>query len=227
MGALRDFVADLLEIEGAAVEPMEPDGLEVLAPEPLAAAMGWPELARLGFGRELQRGAMAVGLEGDWLDRLGALLGERGRWAARQVALARPLTPPADPERLLDRAFDLPNAVWRLHGVSPAWTRCLLLAFRYTAVSDEKREGLVWLAFNQGTGAVVDDIMARLRPLLAEQLRMAGTRTGRPPRGRTRVGRRKTRSSDSAAAQPPRAARNGAILAHDATASRPRSGPRP
>jgi hypothetical protein len=169
MGALRDFVADLLENEGAVFEPVDPDGLEVLAPEPLAAAMGWPELVRLGFGRELPPGAMAVGLEGDWLDRLGALLRERGRWAARQLAFARPLTPPADPESLLDRVFDLPNAVWRLHRVSPTWTRCVLLAFRYTAVSDEKREGLVWLAFNQGTGAVIDDIMARLRPLLADQ----------------------------------------------------------
>jgi hypothetical protein len=169
MGALRDFVADLLENEGAVFEPVEPDGLEVLAPEPLAAAMGWPELARLGFGRELPPGAMAVGLEGDWLERLGALLRERGRWAARQFAFARPLSPPADPEGLLDRVFDLPNAVWRLQRVSATWTRCVLLAFRYTAVSDEKREGLVWLAFNQGTGAVIDDITARLRPLLAEQ----------------------------------------------------------
>jgi hypothetical protein len=73
----------------------------------------------------------------------------------------------AYPERLLDHALDLPNAIWRLQGVSPAWTRCLLLAFHYTAVSDEKREGLVWLGFNQGTGAVINGVLARLRPLLA------------------------------------------------------------
>jgi len=50
MGALRDFVADVLETQGAAVEPVEPDGLDILAPTPLRSAMGWPELARLGFG---------------------------------------------------------------------------------------------------------------------------------------------------------------------------------
>jgi hypothetical protein len=49
MGALRDFVADLLESEGAAIEPVEPDGLEVLAPESVRAVLGWPEFARLGF----------------------------------------------------------------------------------------------------------------------------------------------------------------------------------
>src|SRR5437588_5091422 len=115
MGALREFVADMLLSEGAAVEPVEPDGLEVLAPEPLCAAMGWPELARLGFGATLPSGAMPIGLEGDWLDRFGALLGERGRFAERQLVLADKIAAPSDPERLLDRALDLPNATWRLH----------------------------------------------------------------------------------------------------------------
>jgi hypothetical protein len=166
MGALRDFVSDVLETEGSAVEAVEPDGLEVLAPEPLRTAMGWPELVRLGFGAELPAGATAVGFEGDWLDRFGALLGDKGRWAERQLVLPGPPPRIHDPARLLDHAIDFPNAVWRLHEVSPAWTRCLLLAFRYTAISDEKREGLVWLGFNQGTGAVIDDFTARLRALL-------------------------------------------------------------
>ncbi len=170
MGALRDFAADMLESAGAVVEPVEPDGLEVLAPEPVRAAMGWSEFSRLGFGATLPAGAMPIGLEGDWLDRFGALLGERGRLAERQLVVTDKVAAPSDPERLLDRAFDLPNAVWRLHDAAPTWTSCLLLAFRYTAISDEKREGLVWLGFNQGTGAVIaGDILARLRKLLASE----------------------------------------------------------
>ena len=78
---LRNFVSEVLEMQGSAVEAVEPDGLEVLAPEPLRAVMGWPELVRLGFGAELPAGATAVGFEGDWLDRFGTLLGDRGRWA--------------------------------------------------------------------------------------------------------------------------------------------------
>jgi hypothetical protein len=167
MGALRDFVSEVLEMEGSAVEAVEPDGLEVLAPGPLRAAMGWPELVRLGFGAELPAGATAVGFEGDWLDRFGALLGDRGRWAERQFVLPGPPPRIHDPARLLDHTIEFPNAVWRLQEVSSAWTRCVLLAFRYTAVSDEKREGLVWLAFNQGTGAVIDAFAPRLRSLLA------------------------------------------------------------
>ena len=167
MGALRDFVSEVLEMQGSAVEAVEPDGLEVLAPGPLRTAMGWPELVRLGFGAELPAGATAVGFEGDWLDRFGALLGDRGRWAQRQFVLPGPPPRIHDPARLLDHAIEFPNAVWRLQEVSAGWTRCLLLAFRFTAVSDEKREGLVWLAFNQGTGAVIDAFAPRLRSLLA------------------------------------------------------------
>jgi hypothetical protein len=169
MGALRDFVADLLEIEGAAVDLVEPDGLDVLAPGRLRAAMGWPELARLGFGATLPPDAIPVGFEGEWLERFGALLGERGRWAERALVLASPVTPPRDPERLLDHIFDLPNATWRLRAEAPAWARCLLLAFRYTAISDDKRDGLVWLCFNQSTGAILDDVYPRVRSALLAQ----------------------------------------------------------
>jgi hypothetical protein len=166
MSALRDFVADVLEMEGAAVEPVEPDGLDILAPSGLRSVMGWPELARLGFGTALPPGAMPVGFEGEWLDRFGALLGDHGRWAERALVLSTPVPPPRETERLLDRTFDLPNAVWRCRGAAPAWARCLLLTFRFTAVSDDKREGLVYLGFNQSTGAVLNDILIRLRPLL-------------------------------------------------------------
>jgi hypothetical protein len=167
MSALREFVADLLDGEGAVVERVEPDGLYVLAPEPLRAAMGWPELARLWFGAQPLPGAIPVGLEGDWLDRFGALLGDRGRLAERQLVLTVPAAPPSDPERRLEATLDLGNAVWRLRRAAPVWTRCLLIAFRYMATSDERREGLVWLGFNAGTGSVLgEDIVERLRRAL-------------------------------------------------------------
>jgi hypothetical protein len=168
MGALRDFVADVLDGKGALVEPIELDGLEVLSPPPLCAAMQWPELTRLGFGAELPAGATAVGLDGDWLERFGALLGARGEWSARMLA-PRPAPPLGDPERLVERALDLPNAIWRLVAVTPAWTRCLLLAFRYTAVSDEQREGLVWLGLNQTTGGGLSEVTPKLLALLADE----------------------------------------------------------
>src|ERR1700726_982513 len=106
MGALRDFVADMLEREGAAIEPVEPDGLEVLAPESVRAVLGWPEFARIGFGATRPTGAIPIGLEGDWLDRFGTLLGERGRFSERQITLPGGIGAPGDPQRILDHALD-------------------------------------------------------------------------------------------------------------------------
>jgi hypothetical protein len=168
MSELRDFVADLLEHRGAAVDALGSDRLEVLAPAPLQRQLGWPELAHLGFGTKQAPGTVAIALEGDWLGRFGALLADEGRWSEREVRLPAPVPPPSDPERLLDRVLDLPNAIWRHQGMSATWTRCLMLAFRLTAVSDEKREKLIWLGFNLGTGAVISDILAQLRPALTQ-----------------------------------------------------------
>ncbi len=166
MTGLRDFVAELMEREGAAVETLEPDGLAVMAPPGIRAALGWPELARLGFGADLPRGAQRIGVEGGWLERFGELFAGRGRYAERQIECDPPPIL-SDPERLLDRVLDLPNAVWRFRGQRPAWTRCLLIAFRMTAVSDEKRENNLWIGFNVGTGAALGEPLNRLRASLA------------------------------------------------------------
>jgi len=168
MSELRDFVADLLERRGAVVEALGLERLEVLAPESLQRHLGWPELTHLGFGTQQAQSTIAIALEGDWLDRFGTLLGGEGRWTEREVRLPAAVRPPSDPERVLDHALELPNAIWRLRGLSATWTRCLILAFRITALSDEKRERLIWLGFNLGTGGLISDILEQLRPGLAQ-----------------------------------------------------------
>ena len=188
MGALRDFVSDVLEIEGSAVEAVEPDGLEVLAPEPLRTAMGWPELVRLGFGAELPAGAMAVGFEGDWLDRFGALLGDRGRLGRATVRAPKPVPRPArsrTPARPRPRSSQCHLALaWRLGGLGalPAagvpLHRCLRREARRAGLAriqpgnrrgHRRRFSAVASAAGGGHG-------------------MASTRPGRPPRGGTGVG---------------------------------------
>jgi len=86
----RDFAARLLDYEGALVERIEPEGLEILAPATLAGDLQIPELARFGFAAELPANAERVGLESDWLERFGHLLGERGQTARVTVPFALP-----------------------------------------------------------------------------------------------------------------------------------------
>ena len=64
-GQLAEFVADLLERRGAAVEVADARELAVLAPPHIQKSMGLPEFSRLGFGAERSPAAIPVGLEGD------------------------------------------------------------------------------------------------------------------------------------------------------------------
>ena len=161
---MQGFVADLLRHEGALVEAIDPDGLEVLAPPPVQDALGLGELARLGFGGTLPPGAQRVGMEADWLDRFAQVLGPQGRWARR--VLSAPSRSPADPELLLAQELVLDNATFRLLDVSPAWTRYLVLDFRVSAVSDDKRDFTLRLGINLATGALPDAVLATLAPML-------------------------------------------------------------
>lgn len=158
--SLRDFTARLLSYEGALVERVEPDGLEVLAPAPLARELQIPELARFEFASELMPGAERIGLESDWLERFGRLLGARGR--AARLTLPVELPRLTNPERMVEHTISLQNAVYRLIGVTPAWTRYLVMLFRVTALSDEKREGIVKLGFNLANSSALDEMIEEL-----------------------------------------------------------------
>jgi len=156
-GRMQNFVATLLRQEGALVEVIEPDGLEVLAPPTVQRVLGIGELSRFGFGATLPPSAQRVGIEGDWLERFAALLGPQGRFARRVMSPAAKA--PGDPERVLERELVLDNATFRLLGVAPAWTRYLLLDFRASAVSDDKRDFILHLGINLAAGAPLPEAM--------------------------------------------------------------------
>ena len=160
MNQLQQFFAKLLEASGAAVEVIDPEGLEVLAPPSVQQALGLPEWARLGFGAELPNHAQRITLESQMMEGVSALLEERGRHVRRVLAPGNPLL--ANPERILEQNLDLRNATYRLEGVAPAWTCYEILILRYTAISDEKREGILEFGFNRANGATLDGMLPEL-----------------------------------------------------------------
>lgn len=154
--SLLALTATFLEREGAAIEPLEPFGLEVLAPPHVQDVLGLPELGRLGFGADLPAEAQRVSLESDLVDGLSSMLGERGRRTRVVVTADNPR--PRSPERLLNNALVLGNATYRLQAIESSWTTYVIPTFRYVARSDDQREGLVTFAVNATTGSLVDEI---------------------------------------------------------------------
>ena len=163
---MQGFVAALLSEAGALVEPIEPEGLEVLAPPSLRQPLGIGEFSRFGFSATLPEGAERIGIESDWLGRFDRILGQRGRWN-RQV-LRPVIRKLPDAEALLERELLLDNATFRLRQAESGWTRYLVFDFRVTALSEEKREGMVRLALNLATGAIADVMIEPLRTWSAE-----------------------------------------------------------
>jgi hypothetical protein len=65
-------------------------------------------------------------------------------------------------ERILEHGIELPNAIYRLLSVTPAFTRYWLFTVRYTAISDEQREGLLRLGVNTANGSALDAFVHEL-----------------------------------------------------------------
>lgn len=152
---LRRFCSDLLRHEGAIIEPIDPHGLEVMLPERTREHLGLSDdYVRLGFAAELPGDAERVSLESEWLTRFSDLLGQRGRRARFRAGIELPTQPKI--ERILERRAVLGNAVYRLRDIRPAWTRYTIWVVRYTAVSDEKREGLLITAGNLQNGSTLE-----------------------------------------------------------------------
>jgi len=156
----HNFAARLLEHEGALVEPLEPQGLEAMLPENLQRTIGAPEFLRLGFAAELPAGAERASLESDWLEKFERLLDERGRRLKFAASAAVP--PLGHVERIVEHNVVLQNAVYRLSRVEQAWTRYLIFIFRYTAISDEKREGVIRFGINLINGSAIDPMADQL-----------------------------------------------------------------
>ncbi len=161
MSEIRNLISRLLVSEGALIEPIDPDGLEVLTTPSLQEMLEVDEFIRLGFGAELPKDAIRVSLESEWLDKLGLLVKNRGH--VLNVVLDEKNTRwPSSPDRLVDRKMVLENATYRFIDAGEARTHYLLLVFHATAISDEKREDMFSVCLNESNSAYADHLIPGL-----------------------------------------------------------------
>jgi hypothetical protein len=167
---LKSFLEQLLARHGALVDEIGEDALEVLLPPELAQQLGVGELERFSFPAVSQGTASptpmfgqespstrVVSYQSELLDTLGALLVGRVAVAAAALAEPQPVKRLAL-ERDIERAMTLQNAVLRAQEQVEAIVPYLLYHFKYTALSDEQREGMISLAINERTLNVVEGL---------------------------------------------------------------------
>jgi hypothetical protein len=156
---LIDTVAEVLELSGAAVE-RNGEYLEALVPESVSKVLNTPELARLYFNPEhSKQDGELVTFQSDFVDRLFVLMQGTGNYAHLTL---RDLYLKQSTRSAAEQRFQVLNGLGRAVDAIERYLAYAHLNFKYTAVSDEKKEGLVSAIINEHTLAEASDMEAHL-----------------------------------------------------------------
>jgi len=162
MSDLKSFFSRMLTAKDAIVEPIEPDGINLLLPRSLQQSLKLPEFCRLGFGPITPDNAEKVTLNTDYLECAGEILGNDGRFLSLSYNGQSSYKWPSNPDLLLQKNMGLTNAAYRLKDTKKTTTSYLLLTCKAVAISDEKREDVLHLCINEGSGCVAEAMENRL-----------------------------------------------------------------
>jgi hypothetical protein len=149
-----DFAQRFLQLHGAAVE-RDDSVIEALIPEKLCALLDTPEHIRISGG---------AGGADQYSVTYGAPLLERMIGGAMDkiplvdCRLEFDYVKSGGFERLLEEQLVFYGAVSAVETVAEVKTEYALISCRYTAQSDEQKEGMLDMAFNTQTGAFVPDL---------------------------------------------------------------------
>jgi hypothetical protein len=145
---LLETVGRVLELQGAEIEANE-EHLEALMPPALAQALHLPEMAKLYFNPgTAQSDGELITFQSDFLDRLFAMVQASGNCAH----LAMPdLYLKKGADEAAEQNFTVLNGLGRSLGSREQRLAYALCNFKYTAVSDEKKEGLAATIINELT----------------------------------------------------------------------------
>lgn len=155
-----DFACRFFKARGGVVEDQ---GLtrDILLPEAAAQTLGVDDFFRVGPEEIVEQGRLkvhAVQLNTPFLDRMLTLAGESAPFARAELKFDYIKTQGFD--RLIADRFQFHKSKVRVMKTGQARTRYLILTCRYTAQSDEIKQGLVEICVNLDTGVVIPD-MAR------------------------------------------------------------------
>jgi hypothetical protein len=144
---LPDVIADVLTYHGAVVEKTAEDCLEVVVPPEIAPILNVSEYVRLSFpyGGTCEY-AVSATFDSKFFGSLGKLFANVGKFAS--VHLEPSLPNIEKTARIVNERLVFQNAVFRPDRVEISDISYLLVCLKYTALSDEKHEGIVPVLIN-------------------------------------------------------------------------------
>ncbi len=139
---LPEVMSDILAFQGAIIEKTADEGLEFLSPPSLAAILGIPEHGKMSFTYQSSHGeAISAGYDSDLFRAMANVFSGKSR-----LAMAAYSSPSLNIEKMsgsIAEKIILTNATFRLQKAETRAVNYLLGFFQYTALSDEKKEGLI------------------------------------------------------------------------------------
>ncbi|WP_020587197.1 hypothetical protein [Desulfobacter curvatus] len=153
-----DFACRFFKARGGEVEDQ---GLirDILLPEAAAQTLGMDDFFRVGPEEVVEEGRSkvhAVQLHTPLLDRMLTLAGKSAPFARAELKFDYIKTQGF--ARLIADRFQFYKSKVRVMKTGEARTRYLVLTCRYTAQSDEIKQGLVEICVNMDTGVVIPDM---------------------------------------------------------------------
>jgi len=155
---LKEVISDILAGNDVLLEEKEGGCLEVVLPEETAKTLEMPEYARLYFTPSFEdKNGIYVSYETDFFSRLDGLVMGKGRCSVARY----PFSDFNEEKivRLLPEKISFNNAIFRPEKKGLEEISYFLFFFKYIAVSDEKREGVISCMVNgltRGTNFMTD-----------------------------------------------------------------------
>jgi hypothetical protein len=144
---LPDVIVDILTYHGAIVEKREDGSLDVITTYEISDTLNMPEYSRLIFSNgEISNESMYASYDSEFFNSLQRLFTDRGRFT---VARFESHIPHREKMSRLIHDIAFRNATFRLEHIENRDLSYLLVYFKYTALSDEKHEGILPVLINE------------------------------------------------------------------------------
>ncbi len=156
---LKSLIREVLEVNGCLVEENE-DRLEVVLPQETARRLGFSEHQVLYFSPQEGRDGEFISYNSEALENISQLIEDKGYFC--EGHLPRLYLKKERLDELISRKLSLANAVLRSSLVKESPVSHLIFNFKYSAVSEEKKEGIIPAVINELTLAAPGEMINAL-----------------------------------------------------------------